>query len=233
MLNDADLVLPDGAPVAWTMRMLGFGGQERVSGPDFMWDYCAVAQEQNTSIFLYGNRTATLDKLMSVMRESFPGLCVAGAHSPPFRQLSDEEDEAVIKMLNASGAGVIFVSLGCPKQELWMASRRNRINAVMFGLGAAFDYHAGSVRRAPPWMRKAGFEWLHRLTHEPRRLWKRYLIANSIFLWRAAADVSHHFSKRGRRCAFGMPPDSQGRQTYESGTVAGSQVDGLTTRETQ
>jgi len=233
MLNDADLVLPDGSPVAWTLRLLGFEAQKRVSGPDFMWEYCALVQERRKSIFLYGNRSATLDKLRSVMRDAFPNLHVAGWHSPPFRPLSAVEDEEVVKKINGSGADVVFVSLGCPKQEIWMAVHRTRINAVMLGVGAAFDYHAGSVRRAPPWVQDAGFEWLHRLIHEPRRLWKRYLIANSIFMWRASADVLNHARHHGWSSRRRIGTMSSQHLADEHDNIAASRADSLTTGETQ
>ena len=233
ILNDADLVLPDGSPVAWTLRLMGFRGQKRVSGPDFMWEYCALAQQQKTSVFLYGNRDATLEKLISVMCDEFPDLQVAGAHSPPFRSLSAEEDDAVIRMINASGANVVFVSLGCPKQEIWMASHRHRINAVMLGLGAAFDYHAGCLRRAPPWMQQAGLEWLHRLVHEPRRLWKRYLIANSIFMWRAVAQVADRFSQHGWHARMRGKTISRERFEHEGADVSGTRAKDLTAGETR
>ncbi len=124
----------------------------------------------------------TLTILQAVLRQRFPGLTIAGVHSPPFRPLTDEEDEAVVAMINASGAGTVWVSLGCPKQEKWMAEHRGRIHAVMIGVGAAFAYHAGTVRRAPPWMQRAGLEWLHRMVCEPARLWRRYLLTNSYFV---------------------------------------------------
>jgi N-acetylglucosaminyldiphosphoundecaprenol N-acetyl-beta-D-mannosaminyltransferase len=117
-----------------------------------------------------------------VLGERWPGVRIAGAYSPPFRPLTPEEDDAVVKSINDSGAGIVWVSLGCPKQEIWMAAHRGRVNAVMVGVGAAFDYIAGSIRRAPLWMQRAGLEWLHRLFSEPRRLWKRYFVTNSLFI---------------------------------------------------
>jgi N-acetylglucosaminyldiphosphoundecaprenol N-acetyl-beta-D-mannosaminyltransferase len=206
--GDADLVLPDGMPVAWMLRLLGFRAQERISGPDFMWQYCARAQTQQAGVFLYGNRRGTLEKLELTLRESFPQLRVVGTHSPPFRPLTAAEDAAIVDEINASGADIVFVSLGCPKQELWMAAHRNSVNAVMLGVGAAFDYHAGLLKRAPPWARSVGLEWLARLVVDPKRLWKRYLIANSIFLYRATGQVIEH--ARPKRPLLGQNlPDSQ------------------------
>lgn len=179
----ADLVTPDGAPVAWMMRKLGASGQARINGPDLMWKYCELSERSGMqSIFLYGSTPETLALLQVKLKEAFPGLQIAGAYSPPFRPLSSEEDAEVVDMINASGAGTVWVSLGCPKQELWMAAHRGRIHAVMVGVGAAFDYHAGTIQRAPHWMRNAGLEWLHRLASEPRRLARRYFVTNTLFV---------------------------------------------------
>jgi N-acetylglucosaminyldiphosphoundecaprenol N-acetyl-beta-D-mannosaminyltransferase len=125
------------------------------------------------------------DKLLA----AFPNLRIGGVYSPPFRELTDAEDEAMVATINASGARVVFVGLGCPKQEKWMAVHRNRIHAVMIGVGAAFDYHAGTVRRAPLWMQRSGLEWLHRLCSEPSRLWKRYLVTNTLFIFGAGRQL--------------------------------------------
>jgi len=130
-----------------------------------------------------------LELLQQRLKAAFPGLLIAGAYSPPFRLATAEEDEADVTRINSSGAGTIWVSLGCPKQEQWMAAHRGRVNAVMIGVGAAFDYHAGTIKRAPKWMQNAGLEWLHRLCSEPRRLWKRYLVTNTIFLAKAMRQL--------------------------------------------
>jgi N-acetylglucosaminyldiphosphoundecaprenol N-acetyl-beta-D-mannosaminyltransferase len=182
VIREADMATPDGAPVAWLMRRLGVASQERINGPDLMWHYCAEAAKRNESIYLYGGQQSTLDILQRKLLEQFPGLKIAGAYSPPYRPLTAEEDAAVVEAINASGAGTVWVSLGCPKQEKWMAEHRGRINAVMIGVGAAFDYHAGTIQRAPLWMQRNGLEWLHRVCSEPRRLWKRYLVTNTLFI---------------------------------------------------
>lgn len=178
----SDMATPDGEPVAWMLRRFGVSGQTRINGPDLMWRYCAQAATRGESIYLYGGMPETLQMLEHRLAKTFPGLSIAGAWSPPFRALTEEEDEADVARINASGAGVVWVSLGCPKQEKWMAAHRGRINAVMIGVGAAFDYHAGTTRRAPPWMQRRGLEWLYRLLSDPRRLWKRYLITNTSFI---------------------------------------------------
>lgn len=182
VIHNADMATPDGAPVAWLMRRLKLTTQERINGPDLMWRYCAEAELRDESIYLYGGMPQTLETLKIRLMAQFPRLKISGAYSPPYRKLSDEEDEAVVSTINASGAGTVWVSLGCPKQELWMAEHRGRINAVMIGVGAAFDYHAGTIKRAPLWMQRNGLEWLYRLCSEPRRLWKRYLLTNTLFI---------------------------------------------------
>lgn len=193
-LSAADLVVPDGAPVAWLMRRLGASLQERIDGPTLMWRYCEASQDTGVSCFLYGNTKETLDRLSAQLKRSFPGLRIAGAYSPPFRALTPDEDQQVVQLINDSGASVVWVSLGCPKQEAWMNDHRNSIRAVMVGVGAAFDYHAGTLWRAPVWMRRYGMEWLFRLLLEPRRLWRRYLSTNLQFVSLAAAELI----RRGR-----------------------------------
>lgn len=182
VVNEADMATPDGAPVAWMLRILGNSNQQRINGPDLMWRYCEQAQYRDESIFFYGSTEETLAALKLKLLAAFPTLKIAGAISPPFRVLTADEDAAIVEQINASGAGVVWVSLGCPKQEFWMAAHRGRVNAVMVGVGAAFDYHAGTIKRAPLWMQNAGLEWLHRLLSEPRRLWKRYLVTNTLFI---------------------------------------------------
>ncbi len=189
VVANADMATPDGAPVAWMMRKLGFPSQQRINGPDLMWKYCAVAAGRDESIFLYGSTDETLAILQQRVRAAFPALKIAGAISPPFRALTAAEDAADVERINGSGAGTVWVSLGCPKQEKWMAAHRGRICAVMIGVGAAFDYHAGTINRAPLWMQRNGLEWLHRLCSEPGRLWKRYLVTNTLFVLGAARQL--------------------------------------------
>jgi N-acetylglucosaminyldiphosphoundecaprenol N-acetyl-beta-D-mannosaminyltransferase len=147
-----------------------------------MVDYMTHAAASGEPVFLYGSAPATLQRLQGALRAHWPALKIAGAVSPPYRTLSAEEDRAIVEQINASGAATVWVSLGCPKQERWMAAHRGRIHAVMLGVGAAFDFHAGTINRAPAWMRTHGLEWLHRLYSEPRRLGRRYLTTNSSFL---------------------------------------------------
>lgn len=188
VIEGADMATPDGAPVAWLLRKLGFKGQSRINGPDLMWRLCERAAKEEMPVYCYGSTEATLGLLGARLRAEFAGLHVT-AESPPFRALSAEEDAAAVDRINRSGSGIVFVGLGCPKQERWMAEHRGRVNAVMIGVGAAFDYHAGTVKRAPLWMQGAGLEWLHRLASEPRRLWRRYLVTNSLFVLGAARQL--------------------------------------------
>lgn len=190
VIADADLATPDGAPLAWLMRLLGSTGQQRINGPDLMWRYCELAAQRGEAICLYGSTPRTLDALQHRLVQAFPGLRIAGAISPPFRPLTPQEDAAVVRSIIDSGASSLWVSLGCPKQELWMAEHRGRIPLVMVGVGAAFDYHAGIIRRAPQWMQNGGLEWLYRLASEPRRLWRRYLSTNSAFVWQAMLQLA-------------------------------------------
>lgn len=191
-LINADMATPDGMPIAWMLRHMGFPNQERINGPDLMWNYCQLAERMKEPIFLYGSTQKTLDAIQKKLLDSFPKLLISGTYSPPFRTLTSQEDAEIIDIINNSDARVVFVSLGCPKQELWMAQHRGKINAVMIGVGAAFDYHAGTIKRAPLWMQHHGLEWLHRLYSEPRRLWKRYMVTNSIFIVAAGWQLIAH-----------------------------------------
>lgn len=188
-VQQADMATPDGAPVAWLIgRQTGLA-QQRINGPDLMRRYLAEGARHGGPIFLYGATEETLQILRTRVAGAFPDIQIAGTYSPPFRPLTADEDEQVVEMINSSGATTVWVSLGCPKQEKWMAVHRDRVRAVMIGVGAAFDYHAGTIKRAPLWMQKNGLEWLHRLASEPRRLWKRYLVTNSLFIFLALRQL--------------------------------------------
>jgi N-acetylglucosaminyldiphosphoundecaprenol N-acetyl-beta-D-mannosaminyltransferase len=181
-LQVADMSTPDGAPVAWLMRKIGWPEQQRISGPDLMWRLIAEAVRLQLPVFLLGSTETTLARLTQRLQQVFPDLQIAGMLSPPFRQLSATEDAQMVEIINNSGARLLFVGLGCPKQEIWMAAQRDRVQAVMLGVGAAFDYHAGVLPRAPQSWQRLGLEWLYRLWREPTRLIKRYLVTNSLFL---------------------------------------------------
>jgi len=181
-VRGADLCAPDGAPVAWALRWLGVAAQQRINGPDLMWKYLAAAEHLGQKVFFYGSTDSTLKALRTVLARQFPHLQIAGMHAPPFRQLTESEQQQEIERLNQSGAGLIFIGLGCPKQEKWMAAHGCQIQAVLVGVGAAFDYHAGTLKRAPAWMQRHGLEWLYRLAREPRRLFRRYAVTNTLFM---------------------------------------------------
>jgi N-acetylglucosaminyldiphosphoundecaprenol N-acetyl-beta-D-mannosaminyltransferase len=191
----ADMVAADGAPVAWMMRKLGHRTQERLSGPDLMWNYLAQAAPRSESIYLYGGTPETLEALQTKLASAFPGVRIAGADSPPFRKLSPEEDAQAVDRINSSGATTVWISLGCPKQELWMAEHAGRVKAVMVGVGAAFNFHSGLIKRAPFWMQKASLEWMHRLLSDPLRLGKRYFVTNSLFIAGATWQLITHRGK--------------------------------------
>jgi N-acetylglucosaminyldiphosphoundecaprenol N-acetyl-beta-D-mannosaminyltransferase len=182
VVNAADLVTPDGMPMVWSLRVLGHRGQRRVYGPDLTVCLLEAAAREGVPVGFYGSRPEVLDRLLAEADRRFPGLSVAYAQSPPFRTLSDDERRATVEDINRSGARILFVGLGCPKQERWMAEHRGRVGAVMLGVGAAFDFLAGTTRQAPRWVMAAGLEWLFRLMVEPRRLWKRYVKNNPRFV---------------------------------------------------
>ena len=183
LVNVADLVTPDGMPLVWSLRLLGVPGQERVYGPELTPRVLAAAEAAGIPVGFYGSAPEVLERLLVRVRRAYPLLRIAYAKSPHFRSLTPEEDEEVVRKINESGARVLFVGLGCPKQERWMAEHRGRVRAVMLGVGAAFDFLAGTKPRAPRWMQNAGLEWLFRLMSEPRRLWKRYVKHNPRFVF--------------------------------------------------
>lgn len=174
VLNRADMTTPDGMPLVFGLRRLGIPGASRVYGPNLTLEVCRSAAENGVSVALYGGTEKSLQDFIEFLRSSFPEISIAAAIAPPFRALTDAEDAAYVRELNTSGAGIVLVGIGCPKQEKWMAAHRNRLQSVMLGVGAAFDFHAGRVPQAPGWMQRAGLEWFFRLVSEPKRLWRRY-----------------------------------------------------------
>jgi N-acetylglucosaminyldiphosphoundecaprenol N-acetyl-beta-D-mannosaminyltransferase len=189
VVNCADLVTPDGVPLVWMMRAKGQREQSRVYGPTLMLHVLESAARENISVGFYGSRPEVLNALEKQMQARFESLNVAFSYSPPFRELSPEEDTASVEQINRSGVKVLFIGLGCPKQEIWMAEHQSKVKAVMLGVGAAFDFHAGLKPQAPAWMQKIGLEWFFRFFTEPRRLWRRYLYHNPRFVFLAVADL--------------------------------------------
>ncbi len=174
VLNEADLNVPDGMSLVNALKKLGVGNASRVYGPDLALHVCRAAAEAGIPIALYGSTQEILDLLEERLPQLAPGLQIACNISPPFRPLSVEEDEAYVKQLANSGARIVLVGLGCPRQERWCAEHKGRIPAVMLAVGAAFDFHAGNLRQSPAVLQRLGLEWVFRLAMEPRRLWKRY-----------------------------------------------------------
>ncbi|TXH00524.1 MAG: glycosyltransferase [Candidatus Moraniibacteriota bacterium] len=178
-----DIVAPDGQPVRWALnRFYGAGLSDRVYGPALMLRLCRQAEREGVGVYLYGSQQAVLEQLQDNLLRQFPKLRIVGAESPPFRPLTAEEDQAAVERINDSGAGLIFLGLGCPKQEHFAYDHRDRINGVQLCVGAAFDFHAGCKKMAPKWMQRNGLEWAFRLMTEPGRLWRRYFRTNSHFL---------------------------------------------------
>lgn len=182
VVNGASMVVPDGKPLSWWMRSLGERKAQQVRGPDLFINVCEEASRNNIPIGLYGGSENTLDKLKNYLNYRFPALEISYAFSPPFRELSASEQSDYINNINRTGARILFIGLGCPKQERWMADNKDDVNAVMIGVGAAFDFYAGTKKIAPQWMQTMGIEWLYRLIEEPGRLWKRYLLNNPRYL---------------------------------------------------
>lgn len=180
--NEADLVTPDGMPLVWGLKLLGYRNASRVYGPDLTPIVLRKAMENRIPVGFYGSSPAVLSRLETVIASRYPALQIAYAYSPPFRALTREEDEEVVAAINRSGARILFIGLNTPKQDFWMAAHRGRVQAVMLGVGAAFDFLAGTKSQAPRWMMRIGLEWLYRLATEPRRLWKRYLKHNPRFV---------------------------------------------------
>ena len=191
-VNTFQIVATDGQPVRWALNLLhGAGLRERVYGPELMLRICARAAAEGVPIYLYGSSPQVIESLKRTLPSKYPGLQIAGAESPPFRALSPEEEDETIGRINASGAGIFFVGLGYPKQDYFAYRFRDRIKAVQVCVGAAFDFHAGVKKMAPAWMQQSGLEWLFRLSQEPRRLWRRYLITNTVFVMKLLAAMTH------------------------------------------
>ena len=196
-MNGADMVTPDGMPLVWAGRLKGYAQIERVCGPDLMLELCAYSVSRGWRHYIFGGADGVPAMLSSILTHKFSGLRICGAYSPPFRPLTSHEDEEIIDGILEAKPDIIWVGLGCPKQEKWMSEHAHRLpGIVMIGVGAAFDFHTGRVKRAPKWMQRNGLEWLHRLISEPRRLWRRYLISAPHFAILEIAEIlRYRFSK--------------------------------------
>lgn len=190
VLAEADLVVPDGMPLIWIGRHRGFVLARRVYGPELMWSFCEKTAQKKYRHFFYGGGVGVADALANRFAAEFPGLVVAGKYTPPFRPLTKIEDEALVSQIESARPDVLWVGLSTPKQETWMRQHRDRLQVpVMIGVGAAFDFHAGRVPKAPAWMGNHGLEWLFRLVHEPSRLWRRYLGYGPVFIGLVAGEL--------------------------------------------
>ena len=199
ILARADIVSPDGMPLVWILRLMGIRNQNRVAGMDIFINLCRLASVVNVSVFFLGSEATILGLMRKKLEKEFPFLSIAGMEPLPFRPSTPEEDRAIIEKINSSNAGLIFVCLGCPKQENWMAQHKDKVNGVMIGVGAVFAVYAGLKKRAPRWIREHGLEWLYRLVQEPRRLWRRYGTTIPPFMYLAIKELLSPCKSRLRR----------------------------------
>ena len=189
LVNSADLVLPDGTPLVWMQRWQGKKNAAQVRGPSLMPMLMKHAEAERLKVGFFGGRPEVLEKIIDRASREFPRLDVAYKCSPPFRDLTEDEAEDIKRQISEAGVHILFVGLGCPKQERWMAASSPSVDALMIGVGAAFDLYAGDIREAPPWVRRFGLEWMFRLIQEPRRLFSRYMTVNPRFAWLAAKQL--------------------------------------------
>lgn len=180
--NEAALALPDGGPIAFLCKRRGFPDAERVTGPDLMGEIFKCSKKYGYKHYFYGSKPETLKALEQKLKDQYQ-LNIAGMYAPPFREMTEEEDEEAVDRINRAQADFVWVALGAPKQERWMYMHQGRVHGLMMGIGAGADYFAGNIKRAPMWMQKSSLEWLYRLFQEPKRLFKRYLVTNTKFLW--------------------------------------------------
>lgn len=183
--NGGIMAIPDGGPLSTVGRKRGHKNMQRTTGPSLMGEIFKISSKRGYRHFFYGSKQETLDLLEEKLNENYPGIQIVGMYSPPFRPLTDEEDVMVIKMINDAKPDFVWVGLGAPKQEKWMASHQGKIDGLMIGVGAGFDYYAGNIERAPEWMQKSNMEWFYRLIQDPKRLFNRYLHTNTKFIWNA------------------------------------------------
>lgn len=188
-VNGADLIITDGMPLVWMQKIQGAKNAERVRANDLMILLMREAEKRGASVGFYGGKQEVIDAITAKARREMPNLRISYAFSPPFRPLTPQEDAQITDEIAASNTDLLFMGLGCPKQENWMAEHTEKLRSVMLGVGASFDFYAGNVKESPEWLGKLGLEWLFRLTQEPKRLWRRYLILNPRFIWQAAKQL--------------------------------------------
>jgi len=184
IVNGADLTIPDGKPLSWAQKLLGYADAEQVRGQDIMNALCQLSADKGLRLGFYGGSSdELLEKVKRKLTDSYPEIVIEYAFSPPFRPLTAEEDVEVVNAINTSEVDILFVGIGCPKQERWMAEHKDKLGCVMLGVGAAYDFIAGEKNHAPRWVQEIGMEWFFRLCSEPKRLWRRYFSTNPRFIW--------------------------------------------------
>lgn len=183
--NGGIMAIPDGGPLSSVGQKRGFKNMKRTTGPSLMGEIFKISAAEGYRHYFYGSTDETLEKLYSVLTESYPGIQIAGMYSPPFRPMTEDEDKEIVDRINETKPDFVWVGLGAPKQEKWMAAHQGRVEGLMIGVGAGFDYHAGNIERAPEWMQKSNLEWVYRLLQDPRRLFGRYWHTNTKFIWNA------------------------------------------------
>ncbi len=183
--NGGIMAIPDGGPLSSVGRKRGAKNMSRTTGPSYMGEVLKMSAKYGWKHYFYGSTQETIDKLRIELEKAYPGVQIVGMYSPPFRPLTENEDQEIIRQINSTSPDFVWIGLGAPKQEKWMAAHQGKIKGLMVGVGAAFDYYAGNIRRAPMWMQKANLEWLYRLLQDPKRLFKRYFLTNSQFIWNA------------------------------------------------
>ncbi len=181
--NGGLMAIPDGGPLSSVGRKRGHQEMERTTGPSLMGEIFQISAEKGYRHYFYGSTEETLKLLEKKLNENYPGIQIAGMYSPPFRVLTEEEDRQIVENINSANADFVWIGLGAPKQERWMAAHQGKVNGLMIGVGAGFDYYAGNIKRAPMWMQKCNLEWLYRLMQDPKRLFKRYFYTNTKFIW--------------------------------------------------
>lgn len=183
--NGGILAIPDGGPLSSVGRKRGYADMKRTTGPSLMEEIFKISAQKGYRHYFYGSTQETLDKLRDALAEKYPGIQIAGMYSPPFRPLTMEEDTSIVDEINKTQVDFLWIGLGAPKQEFWMAEHQGKVNGLMIGVGAGFDYFAGNIKRAPQWMQSCNLEWLYRLMQDPKRLFKRYFFTNVSFIWNA------------------------------------------------
>lgn len=183
--NGGIMAIPDGGPLSSVGQRHGFKNMKRTTGPSLMGEIFKISAEKGYRHYFYGSTDETLERLYAALIDAYPGIQIAGMYSPPFRPMTEDEDKAIVERINETKPDFVWVGLGAPKQEKWMAAHQGRVNGLMVGVGAGFDYYAGNIERAPDWMQKRNLEWVYRLIQDPKRLFGRYWHTNTKFIWNA------------------------------------------------